>query len=52
MSVRPSVLIEQLGYHSYHWMDFLEVCCLGIFLKSVEEIKVPLKFGNNDRYVK
>jgi len=51
MSVRPSVLIEQLGYHGYHWMDFLEVCYLVIFLKSVEKIKVSLKSGNVDRYV-
>jgi hypothetical protein len=45
-------VIEQLGYHGCQWMDFLEVCYLGIFLKPVEKINVPLKSGNYDRYVK
>jgi hypothetical protein len=45
MSVRPSVRMEQLGFH---WTDFHEIWYLGIFRKSVEKIKVSLKSNKND----
>jgi hypothetical protein len=41
MSVRPSVRMEQLGFH---WTDFHVIGYLRIFRKSVEEIQGSLKW--------
>jgi hypothetical protein len=45
MSVRPSVRMEQLGYH---WTDFHEIWYLRIFRKSVEKIQVSLNSVKNN----
>jgi hypothetical protein len=47
LSVRPSVRMEQLGFH---WTDFHEILYLRIFRKSVEKIQVLLKADNNKGY--
>ena len=46
-SVRPSVCMEQLGFH---WTDFHEIWYLRIFRKSVEKILVSLKSDKNKGY--
>jgi hypothetical protein len=46
-SVRPSVLMEQVGYH---WTDCHEIWYLWIFRKSVEKTQVSLKSDNNKEY--
>jgi hypothetical protein len=47
MSVRPSIRMEQLGYH---WTDFHEILYLTIFKKYIEKIKVALNSDNNKGY--
>jgi hypothetical protein len=48
MSVRLSVLVEQLGSH---WTDFDETLYLSFFsLRSVEKIQVSLKYEKNNGY--
>jgi hypothetical protein len=44
MSVRPSVHMEQLGYH---WTHFHELWYLSIFLRILEKIQVSLKSEKN-----
>jgi hypothetical protein len=46
-SVRPSVLMEQLGSHS---TDFHEIWYLRIFRKSDEKIQVSIKSDKNNLY--
>jgi len=46
MSVRPSVIIEQLGSH---WMDFHEIW-FDYFQKSAEKIQVSLMSDKHNRY--
>jgi len=48
MSVRPSVRMEQLGFH---WTDFHVIRYLRIFRKSVEEIQGSLTFKNRASYI-
>jgi hypothetical protein len=45
MSVRPSVLVKQLGPHL---KDFYQILYLNIFRKSVENVKVSLKSDKNN----
>jgi len=47
MSVRPSLLMEQLGYH---WTDFREISHWSIFRKSVEMFQVSLMLDKNNGY--
>jgi hypothetical protein len=47
MSVRPSVLIEQVGSH---WTDFYEIWYLSIFRKSVKNLPFSLKSDKNNGY--
>jgi len=47
MYVRLSVRMKQLGSH---WTDFHEILYLIIFRKSVEKIRVSLKFDKNNGY--
>jgi len=47
MPVRPSAPMEQLGSH---WMDFHEIWCLSIFLKTAEKIPVSLQLDKNYEY--
>jgi hypothetical protein len=47
LSVRSSVRIEQLGFQ---WTDFHEILHLSIFRKSVEKIRVPLKWNKSNGY--
>jgi hypothetical protein len=49
MYVRPSVHIEQLGFH---WTDFRKIWYLSIFRKYVEKIQVSLQSDKNNRYCK
>jgi len=46
MSVRPSVLREQLGSH---WADFHEILYF-IYRKKLDKIKVVLKLDQNEGY--
>jgi len=48
MSVRPSVLMEQLGSH---WADFREILYWKIFRKFVENFQVSLKYDKNNEYI-
>jgi hypothetical protein len=45
--LRPSARIEQLGSH---WTDLHEVCCLKMFLTSVERGEVTLKSDKDNGY--
>ena len=49
VSVRPSVLVEQLGSH---WTDFHEIWFMAIFRKYVGKIQFSLKYeyDKNNRY--
>jgi len=47
MSVRPSVLMEQIGSH---WVDSHEILYWNIFRKFVEKVRVSLKSYKNDGY--
>ena len=47
-SVRPSVQMEQLGFHC---TDFYEISHLKVFRKPLEKIKVLLKSDKNNGYV-
>jgi hypothetical protein len=49
LSVRPSVSMEQLGFHC---MDFHGNWYWSIFRKSVKKIHLSLKFDKNNGYVK
>jgi len=44
LSARPSVRMEQLGFH---WKDFYETWSCSFFLKSVEKIQISLKYDKN-----
>jgi hypothetical protein len=46
-SLRPSVLMEQLGSH---WTDFNEISYLSIVRKYVMKIEVLLKSDKNNGY--
>ena len=48
LSVRPSVRIEQLGFH---WINVHEISYSSIFRKSVHKIQVSLKSDKNDAFV-
>jgi len=37
--------MEQIGFH---WRDFPEIWCLGIFRKSVYNVQVALESGKNE----
>jgi len=45
--VCPPALMEQLGSH---WEEFNEICCLSIFRKSVEKLKISLISDKNKGY--
>jgi len=45
--VRPSVSMEQLGFH---WRDFHEIRYLNIFTKSVDRIPISFKSDKNNGY--
>jgi hypothetical protein len=45
MSVRPSIRMENLGFHR---MDFPEIWYLSVFRKTVEKIQVALKSDKNN----
>jgi hypothetical protein len=45
VSVRPSVLMEQLGSH---WADFHEILYMITFRKFIEKIQVSLKSDKNN----
>jgi len=47
LSVRPSVSMEQLGFH---WTDFHKIWYLKVLKKSVEKIQVSLKSDKNRGY--
>ena len=47
LSVRPSVRMEQLGYH---WTDFHEILYLSAFRKFTEKFQVLLKCDVNNGY--
>jgi hypothetical protein len=47
MSVRPSVRMEQLGFHKTY---FPEILYLSIFRKSVEKIQVSFKSYKKNSY--
>ena len=46
--VRPSVRMEQLGFH---WTDLRKIWYLSILRKSVQKIQVPLQSDKNNRYL-
>ena len=48
MSVRPSVLMEQLGSH---WTDFHEISYFSILPKYVEKIQLSLQSEKNSGYL-
>jgi len=47
MYVRPSVRMEQLGYH---WTDFREISHLSIFRKTVKNSQISLNSDKKEGY--